>query len=113
MGWPRRHKFGAVRTETGGVSYASKHEAKVAQDLQFTLQANQIKEFARQIPITLEAYGVKICTYLIDFKVIHNNGTVEYIEAKGYETPEWKLKWKMFVAKMAVEQPDAILTIRK
>lgn len=109
----RRSKYNAVKTKTGGITYDSKFEAKKANDLAFALLAGQLKDIERQVKIELHAYGVHICDYYIDFKVTHTNNQIEYIEAKGKETPEFKIKWKMFVAKMAIEEPDAILTIAK
>jgi hypothetical protein len=32
--------------------------------------------------------------YLLDFKIFENNGSFYYIETKGYEKPNDKLKWK-------------------
>jgi predicted nuclease of restriction endonuclease-like RecB superfamily len=56
---------------------------------------------------------VKVCTYTVDFKVRHKDDSAEYIEVKGFWTSTARLKWKMFVAKMAQEEPEAKLTIEK
>ena len=34
-----------------------------------------------------------------DFRVTYPDGTVEYLDTKGYEKPEFKLKAKLFIAK--------------
>ena len=39
--------------------------------------------------------GIKICRYIIDFKIIYPVGEPAYIEVKGRETSLWRLKWKL------------------
>lgn len=46
----------------------------------------------------LQVNDVKICTYTIDFLEIDKNGGETWTEVKGFETPEWRLKWKLFDA---------------
>jgi hypothetical protein len=46
-------------------------------------------------------------------EIRHKDDSAEYIEVKGYWTSTARLKWKMFVAKMALEEPEAKLTIEK
>jgi transcription initiation factor TFIIIB Brf1 subunit/transcription initiation factor TFIIB len=107
------NKYGAKKQEFKGHRYDSKFEAQIAEDLDTRLLAKDIKAVDRQVRIPLEAYGKHIFNYIIDFVITHNDDTKEYIEAKGYETDLWKTKWKMFEAKMNIEEPTSVLTIIK
>lgn len=106
-------KYGAKKQEYNGSIYDSKFEAGVAEYADTLVAAGEIKEVQRQVRIPLEAYGVKIFTYIIDFVFIHNDGHKEYVEAKGYETDIWKAKWKMLEAKLAIEEPTSEMTLLK
>lgn len=109
----RKSKYRNVATTTDGIRYHSKKEAKYAQDLEFRKKAGLIKSWERQVRIELYAYGKHICNYYMDFVIYHNDGTVEYVEIKGYETDVWKIKWKLFEAMINAQEPEAILTIVK
>jgi uncharacterized Zn finger protein len=107
------NKYGAKKTEFNGHRYDSKFEAQIAEDLDLRLRVGDIKQVERQVKIPLEAYGTHIFNYIIDFVITHNDDTKEYLEVKGYETDLWKTKWKMFEAKVAIEEPTSVLTILK
>jgi hypothetical protein len=84
-------------------------------DLDYRLKANDIKKWDRQVKISLDVNGEHICNYYIDFIITHNDGIQEYVEVKGIETPEWKLKWKLFQAlyKDQIEKDEILLTVVK
>lgn len=105
-------KYGAKKQEYRGVSYHSKKEAGYAHDLAMRLSAGDIKDWQRQVKISLDVDGYHIANYYIDFVVTHNDDRLEYIEVKGFETPEWRLKWKLFEA-LYGNKKDVILTIQK
>lgn len=107
------NKFGAKKSTYNGFNYDSKFEANVAQDLDLRLRVGEIKGIERQVKIPLVAYGKHITNYFIDFVVTHNDGHLEYVEAKGYETDVWKMKWKMLEGKLALEDPSAEMTLIK
>ena len=88
-------------------------EAAYAQELDLRVKAGDIKSWKRQVKIDLRAYGKHICNYYIDFVIKHNDETEEFLEIKGMETPEWRLKWKLFCAQMEEENPAAKLTVVK
>lgn len=50
------------------------------------------------MPIELRVNGELICTYKIDFVEIDMKDNETWTEIKGFETPEWRLKWKLFDA---------------
>lgn len=87
----------------------SKFEASVAQNLELLKKAGEIVDFQEQVKIPLEVNGFHICNYFIDFVIQHNDGEVEYREAKGFATDVWKLKWKLFEA--LYDKPGNILTV--
>ena len=109
------NKYHAQSSEYGGSIYHSKFEAGYAQELDLRVKAKDIKSWERQIPLELKINGQKICTYKIDFVIEHNDGSHEYVECKGFETPEWKLKWKILEATFdeMKEHPDDCITVVK
>lgn len=87
------------KTKNGKPLHTSRWEAKYCDRLLADLQARKIKNY--KVQVTFELYaGIK---HVVDF-VVYNYplaGTplVEVREAKGFQTPEWKLKRKMFEKK--------------
>ncbi len=92
------NKYGAKTSVHNGISYHSKKEAGYAAQLELRLRAGDIKEIKRQVSIPLDVNGRHICNYIIDFVVTLADGTLEYIEVKGFETDVWRIKWKLFEA---------------
>lgn len=78
-----RHKFGAKRCETDGIKFPSKLEAKYYGLLKIRQQAGEVIFFLRQVPFYLPG-GIK---YVVDFQVFLADGTVEFIDTKGKDTP--------------------------
>lgn len=107
------NKYGAKKSTYNGYNYDSKFESQIAQDLDLRLKAGDIAGVEKQVKIDLRAYGAHITNYFIDFLVTHNDGHLEYIEVKGYETDVWKMKWKMLEAKLAEEDKTAEMTLIK
>ena len=93
-----------------GFMYDSKFEAGYAMELDLRLKAKDIKSWDRQKVLDLIVNEYIICTYKIDFIVYHHDGIIEYIETKGYATPTWKLKWKLFEAIYSVD-PNVKLSL--
>ena len=107
------NKYGAKTQIYNGRSYHSKLEAQYAQEFDLRLKAGEIKEVIPQFKIDLTTHGKHICNYYVDFKIIHNDDSIEYVEIKGFETDVWRIKWKMCEAQMNEEEPDSKLTIIK
>ena len=91
-------KYHNKHTQYAGHSYMSKLEADVAWQLDMRIKTGEVKSYQRQVRIPLEVKGKHICDYIIDFVVKCTDGTTEYLEAKGFETEVWRLKWKIFSA---------------
>lgn len=102
-------KYSYYRTNKIG-RHDSKFEAGKAQELELRKKGGDIKDFQEQVVIPLNVNGFTVCTYKIDFVIEHNDGSLEYLETKGYATDVWKLKWKLFEA-LYSSDPNVILTV--
>ena len=89
--------------------YDSKFEAGYGLELRLRKKAKDIKDYEEQVNLDLIVNDYKVCSYKIDFIIHHNDGTTEYVETKGYPTPVWKLKWRLFEALFS--QPGNKLTV--
>ena len=98
----------AKKTNYNGSIFDSKFEAQQAIELDMMKKAGEIIDWERQVRIPLEVNGYKVCDYIIDF-VVYRDGETEYLEAKGYPTPVWKLKWRLFEA--IFTKPGNLLTV--
>ena len=78
--------------------YDSNFEAGYGAGLELRVKAKDIQSFETHQKIELNVGNFHICNYYIDFVVYHNDGTIEYVETKGYPTTVWRLKWKLFEA---------------
>jgi len=107
----RRAKYKNVPQDEGGYTYHSKKEAKYARDLDIRLRAGEIAKWERQVKVELFGeHGSHICDYHVDFCITHNDGHLEYAEVKGFETRDWKIKWRLFEDKMS-GCPNVELTV--
>lgn len=55
------------------------------------------QSFTLQPGFTLGEKRIRAITYIADFVVTYRNGDVEVIDVKGRETPDFKLKKKLFM----------------
>lgn len=93
-----RKKYGNVSSTYNGHTYHSMKEANYAAELDIRVKVGELDHWERQVPIELRVNDQKICTYTIDFVEYDTRGNVMYTEIKGFETAEWRLKWKLFDA---------------
>jgi hypothetical protein len=100
----------AKKQVVNGKKYDSKFEAGYAEELELRLKAKDIIGFKSQVRIPLVVNGFTVCTYIVDFVIDHLDGTIEYLETKGYVTEVFRIKWKLFEALFS-EQPGVKLTI--
>ena len=92
----RTHKFGALATVVDGVRFASKKEARRDAELQLLVRAKEIAGLKRQVPVPLVVNGVTIGKYIADWEYFDIKAQrYVYEDAKGFQTPEFKLKWKI------------------
>jgi Holliday junction resolvase len=83
-----QHKFHAKICEDDGIKFSSKAERAFYQRLKFEKQNGRVLFFLRQVPIELPGKT----KYVVDFQVFYEDGTVAFIDVKGVETENFKLK---------------------
>jgi len=90
-------KYGATKVSLDGFSFASKLEASVYAQLKLMEKVGQLKILQCQDHIFLTDARIE---YIPDFKCLDLKTTdVYWVEAKGYESPTWPIKkrlWKHF-----------------
>ena len=109
----RYNKYKAEKQSFGGRSYHSKKEADYAVNLAWKEKLGEIKEITPQYKIDIRVNGKHITNYFIDFRVEYADGRVELIEVKGFQTPEWLLKWRLTEALIDEIEPGAKLVLVK
>lgn len=107
------NKMNAKGQHYNGQFYHSTGEMNYAQQLDLRKRANDIRDWQRQVKIDLKVNGVHITNYFIDFIIEHNDGRMELVEYKGYETDLWQVKWNLLKAVKDELYPGAIITLVK
>jgi anaerobic selenocysteine-containing dehydrogenase len=98
-------KYNARRTEIDHIAFDSKIEGEYYRYLKQQQEDGKIKEFELQPIFTLQegfrknGKYYRPILYIADFKVYDNDGTVQIIDVKGYETADFKIKRKLFEKK--------------
>lgn len=105
------NKYRNTKTIYNNTPYDSKLEAKQAKELDLKVTLKLITHWERQVKIPLEVYGFHICFYIVDFIAYLKDGRKEYIEVKGYQTRDSKIKMKLFEVLTKRNEPDSIITI--
>lgn len=107
------NKYNAKKTEYNGIKYDSKFEAGVARDLDLMLKAGEIKEWERQyriecIPYNCHGDPVLKCkvTHKVDFRLHNLDGSFTLMEAKGFESDDYKMRRKWLENFWLPEHPD-------
>ena len=96
-------RFGAFKVKVNGIQFDSIMESKFYVYLLDLKSKKEIKSFERQVTFELQpgftdARGRKVLPikYIADFVVTDKVGDKSVVDVKGMETPEFKLKKKMF-----------------
>lgn len=103
----KKSKYNNVSRHYNGRTYDSILEAKVAQELDWRKKAGEISEIIPQFKISLDVNGYHVCNYYCDFKVIKTDGSIEFVEAKGFETETYRLKKRLLEALIQQIEPGA------
>ena len=93
------HKFGAIRTESDGIKFDSKKEAKYYDELKIRQRIGEVLFFLRQVPFHLPG-GVR---YVVDFVEFRADETVAFIDVKGMETESFRAKKRMVESLFPIE----------
>jgi hypothetical protein len=102
----KKNKYNAKKVLLDGMKFDSISEGDFYLELLQQKNCGLIKEIQCQAKEEFYIYDKFICNYYVDFKIEHNDGTIEYIEHKGMATDLWKMKWKMLLAKYSDEIKD-------
>lgn len=103
---PRKHKYGAKPVTVDGIKFDSAKEAKRWGELKLLERGAEISFLERQVKIALVGMTGPILTptgrqahYVADFLYFDTRGCCRVIEdAKGFQTPEYKLKRAILAA---------------
>lgn len=95
----KRHKFSAKPTVVDGIRFASKAEADRYGHLKLLEQNQFIYGLELQPKFPIHINGQQVCTYVADFRYRKTSGGDDIIEdVKGFKTPVYSLKKKLFEA---------------
>lgn len=83
-------------TPYNGVRYHSQREADYARELDWLVQAGQLKSWERQVRFPLVVQGKHIAVYVMDFVETDLAGNKTCVEVKGFWTDVAKIKRKLF-----------------
>ena len=89
-----KNKFGAIRTN----GYASKGEAKRAEELKLLEKAGQISDLKEQVRFVLipKQDGLSACSYIADFQYMEDGVQITE-DYKGCITPVFEIKRKLMM----------------
>lgn len=111
-------KYGSKKTEVDGHTFDSKAEARYYEQLKWLLEHKEIKSFRLQPRYTLlESFKKNGKTfrkieYIADFEITHLDGSIEVVDVKGFETPVFALKRKLF-EKLYPDHKLSVVTYNK
>lgn len=95
-------KYKAKATTVDNIRFASQKEANYYLELKIAKRAKAIKDFSLQPEYELQpkykkrGKVVRAIKYKADFLIIENDGTETIVDCKGFLTPVYKLKKKLF-----------------
>lgn len=97
-------KYGAKKVVIDGITFDSKAEGEFYRLLKKMRENAEISDFELQPAFTLQPSfkhpetrkTVRAIKYVADFTIVHHDGKREVIDIKGFPTPVFKMKRKMF-----------------
>lgn len=103
-------KYGAKKITIDGITFDSKAEGAYYQHLLKLKKTGVVEDFEMQKVFTLlDRFAhpqtgriVRAVTYRADFEVYYADGRVEVVDIKGFMTPEFRIKAKMFMFRYQV-----------
>lgn len=113
------NKYGAKRTVAkDGLKRDSKFEAGVADELLIRRDTGDIKGYDSQYKVEMWVYranglpAFKV-SHKVDFRIHHNDGSFELLEAKGVETPDYKWRRRLLEEVWLPDHLDHTYTVVK
>ena len=102
-----RPKYGNKKVTVQGIKFDSTWESQHYLYLKSLERAGTVKDLELQVRYNLMVNNEKICAYIADFRYQKQNKDGDWYEvvedAKGVETPEFKLKKKLMKACLGIE----------
>ena len=98
----KQNKYGNKKTVVDGIKFDSKLEAEYYQLLKFKKAQGHIQDFKLQPRYTLQetfkrdGKTYRSITYVADFEIMQNDGSVVVVDCKGVMTDVFKIKAKIF-----------------
>lgn len=92
-------KYRSRKVEIDGVVFSSAKEASRYGALRTLLRAGLISGLKLQPVFVIEINGIKVCKYIADFEYVDDRGYRIIEDVKGFKTPVYRLKKKLFEAK--------------
>ena len=107
----RNKKYGNQKTTYNGHKYDSKFEAGVAKELELRKRAGDILDFDKQYRVDIEIFnstGKKVheVRHKVDFRIHELDGTFTLLEAKGFETQDYRFRRKLLEKIWLLDHPD-------
>ncbi len=102
----RPSKYNAKRVELDGIKFASKREASRYAELKLLERIGEIVELECQPRYPLTLNGVKLATYVADFRyrrVVSGESVVEDVKSKPTITDVYRIKKKLMLAIHGIE----------
>lgn len=99
----KQNKYKNKKTWYNNVLYDSKREANYRQQLDMLSSSSvptkeRVSSIEEQVRYKMIVNDIKICTYVLDFKVTYADGRIEHVDVKGMLTGVYKLKKKLMLA---------------
>ena len=95
---PHKHKYNATPVEFDGIRFDSKKEGRYYQELKLRVASGEVIFFLRQTPFHIEGG-----TYRVDFQEFHADGTVHFVDVKGFKTKAFIKSKKQVETRYPVE----------
>lgn len=89
-----KSKYHNQPTSVDGINFQSKKEATYYEKLKVLQELGDIQFFLRQVPFDLPGNT----KYRLDFLVVKRDGTLEFIDVKGYKTQMYRMRKKQVEA---------------
>ena len=100
---PHGSKYRNKRTFAVDRTFASGLEAVRAGELNLLLKARQIFCLCYQVPFEVQPKGSQKIVYIADFVYLDDKLTVIVEDTKGYATPEYRIKKRLFEERYGVK----------
>lgn len=100
------NKYRNSKITVDEITFDSVKEAEYYGKLKLRKKSGEIIDFEMQVKMPIEINGIHICYYLLDFKVLYPDGSIDFIDIKGKDkksgkfitTDVFKLKKKLVEA---------------